>query len=170
MTEPMYYSVGGKPIYHGTAAGHTAHYQALNPDNDPCEECREAAYKAHKAALKRKVAQGSDSLLIDALGTRRRIRALQRLGWTNQLIGEATGMNWALPDRSVKRLMYTTKVSAETARAIDRAYRLLENRRGPSRPVERRAIAKGWAPPGAWDDIDDPDCEPQGMTKKEIAA
>lgn len=165
----MFYRVGGKPIHHGTAAGHTAHYQALNADRNPCEACREAAYRAHKSELKRKVALGSDALEIDSLGTRRRIQALHRMGWTNAAIGAATGMPWANPEKSVKRLLWTTKVRTSTARGIDRAYRALGHRPGPSLSTQRRAIRKGWAAPAAWDDIDT-DVRPQGMTDKEIAA
>jgi hypothetical protein len=166
----MYYRVGGKPIHHGTEAGHTAHYQALNADRNPCEACQDAAYRAHKGRLKRKAALGTDSLTVPALGTQRRIRALQRMGWPTKDIGEAAGMGWAHPNKSVKRLLLADRVRTETAVGIDRAYEQLQYRVGPSRQLQLLAIRRGWAPPGAWDDVDDPEDTPKGMTKKEIVA
>lgn len=170
MSDPMYYRVGGKPIHHGTDAGYTAHYQALDADRTPCDPCKEARFRAHKGGVKRKHALGADHLLVDSLGTQRRIRALQRMGWSSARIGEAAGMGWAHPNKSVKRLLLAEQIRMETARGIDRAYQTLGHRVGPSRQLQLLAIKNQWAPPGAWDDIDDPAEEPRGMTWEVIAA
>lgn len=166
----MFYKVGGKPIYHGTNPGYTAHFQALDADRSPCEPCRDARFRHHKSSVKRKVAQGTDHLMVDALGTQRRIRALQRLGWSSTAIGRAADASWVSPSSSIKRVLDTDRIRQGTAQAIDRAYRALSTRPGPNRQLQRRAIREGWAPPAAWDDIDDPNDRPQGMTNKEIAA
>jgi predicted DNA-binding protein (UPF0251 family) len=49
-------------------------------------------------------------------------------------------------------------VTRSTAARVARLYDLLSMRPGPSPIAKRRALAKGWAPPLAWDDdtIDDP--------------
>lgn len=158
-------------INHGTSAGYTGHFQDPDEaDGKPCQACQEARHRQHKDREKRKYLEGLESLEIDALGTHRRIRALQRLGWPAAEIGRRINPSWPVPKSNVWQILHHERVHVDTARAVDRVYLELWITRGPSRLTEKIAIRKGWAPPAAWDDIDSPDAVPQGMTDKEIAA
>lgn len=158
-------------IQHGTSAGYTAHYTDPDEaDRNPCEPCREARHRAYKAQVARKYFEGLDALVIDATGTHRRIQALQRMGWRAEDIGRRLNPDYPRPRSNVWQILHRPTVHIDTARAVERVFRELEMQRGPSRLTEKYAIRQGWAPPAAWDDIDDPQCKPQGMTTKEIAA
>lgn len=97
---------------------------------------------------------------VPAVGAIRRVEALMALGWTTALI-EAE-----MPRRvHVTRFMVSARDTgvcmARTWLAVDAAYRSLSGRRGPSLHTRRRAAKAGYAPPLAWDDIDDPNAVPQ---------
>ena len=135
---------------HGTTAGHNA----------GCREscCGEAKTRYDKR--RRWEALQGQSRLVPATGTRRRVRALQAIGYSFPAIGEAASIS----PKTVADLCYRSKrLDPETARAIAVAYELLcmTPRRGGYATRSRRAAAqKGWAPPLAWDDIDDPNEHP----------
>lgn len=107
---------------------------------------------------KRRKQGRAQPLLISAAGTRRRIEALEALGWTGAQIAAAAGLHARRPGA----ILGFDRVTTTTADAIERAYDLLSMRIGPSVKTRARAAAKGWAPPLAWDDdeIDDPDARP----------
>lgn len=103
---------------------------------------------------------------IDATGTRRRLQALSVLGWSMRALSEQC---------SVSRLTLvellsgkTTSVFRRTAAAVATTFDELWNvpATGPQAAQTRsRALAKGWAPPMAWDEIDDPRDVPAGEYK-----
>lgn len=100
---------------------------------------------------RRRTNYGRRLVLIDARGTIRRIRALQAIGWTFQHIADEAGM----PDRClIPDLVDRKTVRPETAAVIDKAYRALCMKPGPSNKTRRIAAKNHWAPPLAWDDID----------------
>lgn len=155
---------------HGTNNGYQLHYNGPDADRSPCEPCREARHRSYKDQLKRRVALGVDRLTVDALGTRRRIQALCRMGYSYADIGRLMGMT-ANPERRVWDFAFNSpKVHINTAIAVDRVYVEYGGKVGPNIRAQRRAIKNRWAPPAAWDDIDDPHCEPTGMTWKELVA
>ncbi len=101
-----------------------------------------------------------DHAVIDATGTRRRIQALVRMGYSYAAIGEEAGVCEA----SINRC--TSRVTAGVARRIAIAFKGMQMRQPPDTPYTRRnqnyAAKKGWPPPFAWneDEIDDPEAKP----------
>lgn len=95
-----------------------------------------------------------------ATGSTRRLQALMALGWT------ANDIAAALPSapehvRDIARGA-RRRVLAATATGITDLYEKWSGTPGPSKIGRRRAAAKGWLPPLAWDDvdIDDPTVRP----------
>jgi hypothetical protein len=100
----------------------------------------------------------SPRAMVDATGTRRRVEALARAGWTKEHIGAAIG-------RSSNRITEWTRdgaLPAGMAEAVKRFYDEHVYREGPSREGAAVAHGKGWLCHWAWDDdtIDDPAAEP----------
>lgn len=86
---------------------------------------------------------------VSRVGTFRRIQALLTMGWPHDHLLTTTGVNTrALLGKSRPR------VSLATHDAIATAYRDLASRRGPSTRTSARALARGYATPADWDDID----------------
>lgn len=93
-----------------------------------------------------------------ATGSTRRVQALAALGWTIAHIADAAGvspMTVSYLQRDRHRL-----IGWRHARSIAAAYTRLCMTPGPSQVTRDRAAAAGWAPPLAWDDIDDPASTP----------
>lgn len=90
---------------------------------------------------------------IGTLGLQRRIQALMAIGWTQtemetrSELGRGT-LSHILRDRQMVRMSLARKVSA--------IYETLSATPGPHNRTKILARKKGWAPPLAWDDIDDP--------------
>lgn len=75
------------------------------------------------------------------------------MGWRQSDIAEAGG--WT--DKSLIRdILKRDRVHVLTARRVDAVYRELCMKRGPSDNAREYAARKGWLPPLAWDEIDDP--------------
>jgi hypothetical protein len=134
---------------------------------EPCEAC----IKAHAEAVKQwqyRRDLGYPSPMVDALGTHRRIQALATLGYSIQEVWRQAGIN----RRPNGRVGKYKRIHREDAEAIAEAYERLCMRpkvgvtnyeRSSITIVKQRAAEKGWAPPLAWDNIDDPNEEPEGM-------
>lgn len=90
---------------------------------------------------------------INGVGTRRRLQALVAIGWTQRLIGQELGV----VQSRVKALTHQDGVTARVAFEVRDVFDRLSMTIGPSNPTRIRAAAKGWLPPLAWDDIDNPD-------------
>ena len=99
-----------------------------------------------------------DTAWVPSLGAVRREQALLALGWTHAAIRAAME---DLCGYSVPRC-FGTQVNARKWRAYDAAYRALQGTVGPSERTRQRAVALGYAPPLAWDNIDAPDASPVG--------
>lgn len=109
---------------------------------------------------------------IPAMGTARRLQALAVMGWSGPRVAEATGMSEDTM-RRIRRNEYPY-VFRSTAERVDAAYRNMWNAPPPDDTPVRRAVidrtrqaalAAGWAPPAAWDNIDDPEEKPQGIRR-----
>ncbi len=142
---------------HGTYRGYRAHRTA---GQDACTACKRgvALYENlrqidHSRGIRR---------LIDSLGTTRRIEALMAIGWTSGHIADLIGVTRS----GVRRIKYSRTVQIGTARRVEAAYDALSGRPGPSEMTRGRARSLGYAPPLAWDDIDNPDETPQGVRRK----
>jgi hypothetical protein len=101
-----------------------------------------------------------DRALIPAQGAERRVRALMRIGWTH----DAMRAECRIETAHLARGTYPTTVVRKW-RAIDDMYQRLCMRRGPSMVAADRACRAGFAPPLAWNDIDDPGEEPNGWRR-----
>lgn len=135
---------------HGTEPGHTQHYR---DGEKSCPTCLEAH---RKAQIIRRLYPHKTS----ALGTQRRIQALQALGHSRQRIAEEMGYGDLGALTRVMRcdtiLIRTAKRAAE---AYDRLSMVVPQGGGPER-ARTWARRHGFAPPLAWDNIDDPDERP----------
>jgi AraC-like DNA-binding protein len=96
---------------------------------------------------------------VDATGTRRRIQALMYIGHTCPTIGKRAGYS---PDW-LRRIAagWVRTVSVEIATAVARAYRDLVSQPGISSRARIHARKHEWHGPLSWDDIDDPNCQPE---------
>ena len=139
---------------HGTPRGYSAHRRAGVPY---CDACREAirVYQ-HQRVVDQIIGRPRS---VPAVGFRRRIEALQAIGWSLNEIGRRLGIDVrVLPARMDQR--WVRRVTHDRMAAI---YDELSMTVPGDRYANRRRILaarKGYAPPLAWDDIDDPDERP----------
>lgn len=108
-----------------------------------------------------------DTASIDPTGTRRRVQALETLGWSRPQIADVVGMSKS----NFKTCLRSEKVSARLARRVAAVYDRLWKQRPEDHGVQpyvaervrRHAAQNGFTGPLAWDDdtIDDPKAEPQ---------
>ena len=94
---------------------------------------------------------------VSALGVRRRLQALMAIGWTAADIALVVGCSPASIQQWTKPRKW---VRLTTREEILRAWDRMHMTPGPSAVNRARARRKGWAPPLAWDDIDDPAEQP----------
>lgn len=145
---------------HGTPQGRPAHRRAGEP---ACDACRDANALYQRRYRKTRALYGNKS--VDATGTRRRVEALCRLGWSTTQIAERI-------DMIQNQLWMTTQqdtVYVTTAARVAEAYEVLSMTVPPTTTTSERisvsrtrahAIRAGFAPPLAWDNIDDPSERP----------
>lgn len=95
---------------------------------------------------------------IPNVGTRRRIEALQWMGWPLSEIAARLGVTTA----SVSATKRQPRVTVAKADRIDAVYRQLAMSIGPDLKTRTWARKSGYVSPLAWDDIDDPAERPQG--------
>lgn len=135
---------------HGTNAGYIAGCR--------CEPCGTASFRYTKQ-LKYDKAHGI-ARTVPAWRGLRRLQALQALGWSRQAVAEKLGMHKA----QVYALDANTHMFRSTFDALDKVYRELAmtppptdtpRQRGGVQKTKNHAQRKGYAPPLAWDDIDD---------------
>lgn len=118
-----------------------------------CARCREQARR--KLIRYRLYAAQHGNRKVSALGTQRRIKALNRWGYTREQIAERVG--WT--QSALTRLLEQAVIYKETEAVVTRVYRELvaSGIPGTSLKTRRRAEVAGWAGPLDWDDIDNPD-------------
>ena len=144
---------------HGTGAGTTAHRRA---GQTPCGPCMEA----HR---RNNIVRQLYPPKVPTLGSQRRVQALQALGHSRSRIAHEMGY---ADNGAIGYLMKptTTTMLAVTAARIAEAYERL-SMIVPTGPHADRARTwakrHGYAPPLAWDDIDDPHEEPSGVRGRE---
>jgi hypothetical protein len=157
---------------HGTPQGRPAHIRAGEP---VCDACRDANALYQRRYRKTRALYGDRS--VDATGTRRRVQALSVLGWSTTQIAERIGM-------VQNQLWMTTQqdvVYKSTAARVAEIYEALSMTVPPATTTGERisvsrtrshALRAGWAPPLAWNNIDDPNEMPDwgGADDDEIDA
>lgn len=139
---------------HGTVAGHQAHRAAGEP---ACSSCVAAKTRYEK------VRDIYGDRMVPAIGTRRRIQALKALGHSGADIAERLGVTY----QAVHKLEHGTadKVFAATAEKVRTAFAemCMTLPTGYHRTrIRNQSLAAGYAPPLAWDNIDDPSESPSG--------
>lgn len=104
----------------------------------------------------------------DATGARRRLQALQWMGWPMSAIAARLGR----PPGSVSAQMYRGSMSARLVHDISTVYEQLAHLPGPSAVSATKARRSGYASPWAWDDttIDDPTAGPDGALTDGVAS
>jgi transcriptional regulator with XRE-family HTH domain len=107
---------------------------------------------------------------VPAIGTRRRLQALAAIGWTYEHLAERLGCKRSNVAQLAHKEM--TWVRRDTALRVKALYDQLAMTPGPSAASARRAAAKGWLPPLAWDDdlIDLPEPELRAECDRQAAA
>ena len=98
--------------------------------------------------------------MMTALGARRRLQALAAMGWSIEAIRERYDVSDAI---SKVRNGRVARTHPQIVAVAKRAFDDLWDQPGPSRAAKMRAGKLGWAPPLAWDNIDDPDEQPHGI-------
>jgi hypothetical protein len=134
---------------HGQTRGYWAHRR---DGEEACDRCKRAAarYQAtrqHYGTPRR----------VSALGSRRRVQALVALGWTIQQIAAEVG--YANTANIWKLMREDRWIFQSTADKVALVYERLCMTRPEGVAAHRsrlRAARRGWVPPLAWDDIDDP--------------
>lgn len=121
-----------------------------------CGDCKHANTVYHK-----KLGMSTLPRTVSGVGTIRRIRALQAIGWPLRMISEYAG--YSHTGSLARILSRSPKVTQETADKIDKVYNQLSMTLGPSEQTRQYAEKQRWAPPMAWVDIDDPKARPVGM-------
>jgi hypothetical protein len=95
---------------------------------------------------------------MDATGTRRRVQALMRLGWSTEVVAGRLGTT----RKSLMTTMTKPCVSYRFAYKVATLYRELGGEPGPSARARIYAESRGYPSPAAWSDgaIDDPRATP----------
>lgn len=133
---------------HGTTAGYNAHrYQG----ETACAACKSAA-AAYFARREMAIAEGR-SYTVPARGSLRRIHALVAVGWSMEHQAAHLGVKkQAIQNFAVKSP--DTMIRVASAKRYSDLYDELHMIAGPSDRARQVARRKGWAPPLAWNDID----------------
>lgn len=106
---------------------------------------------------------------IGSTGAQRRLQALAWLGFTNDSLRELTGISTSIISECQRG--YSARISAAHAATIADRYQHITNDfyknagpiPGPSQTAHQRAMKLRYAPPAAWENIDDPNATPRGM-------
>ncbi|WP_052692352.1 hypothetical protein [Gordonia sihwensis] len=108
--------------------------------------------------------EAPDSVLVDSVGTVRRLQALAVLGWSYGALAERLGTTRTALGPVVAG--HTKHVKAQRARAVRDLYNELSMTFGGSARTVTVARKNGWVAPLAWDDdtIDDPAALPDTST------
>jgi hypothetical protein len=93
-----------------------------------------------------------------AVGTTRRLQALAAIGWTVEQIHAATGVPMATLSHMQRGNRH--HIRRDLMLAVKAHFAKVSMTPGPSSIAKNRAAKLGWAPPLAWDDIDDPNDTP----------
>lgn len=119
-----------------------------------CTEGLEYRRRQMREYEKKRYLNGGQQLRRPKIGVIRRKQALAWMGWSEQALAEELG-KYPPKARAAKE-----HVSPDTFAWWAEAFEKFHNVPGPSNRARSMAITKGWAPPLAWLDIDDPEDTP----------
>lgn len=114
----------------------------------------------HPAQVPARTNSANAEPFVPRQGTVRRLQALLYMGWGHKQMREHCGLNTANLVHQQGR--WVTRSTHDTVAAM---YRDLSGRRGPSSKATTYAIARGYAGPADWNDID-LDAEPSIETEE----
>jgi hypothetical protein len=122
------------------------------PDAREDHRLQQKRWREHRAPVR----------LVPATGTIRRIHGLLAAGHTYSTIASAASTSgYHITAGDVGRIACLRRfIKPHTAQAIGHACRILIDVPGTSKHARSRARAAGYAPLAAWDNIDDPDAQP----------
>ncbi|MGW4493828.1 hypothetical protein [Streptomyces sp. NPDC004376] len=99
---------------------------------------------------------------VDAAGTRRRLQALRAIGWSSHVIAARSGLHETRIQTICTSLQPTVRQSIATK--VQKVFAELHATPAPAGRSATRtrgfAAEQRWAPPAAWDDIDNPAAAP----------
>lgn len=166
--------------------GMTRYRHGPDENGDPgkacrCAQCREIA-NSRDRHRRRMIAYGRWEHQVDATGTRRRLQALMRCGYSLPVLAARLGCS----RQELRRKLHERgTVTAATARAVADLYDDLWDQPPPGSSRQEKCSAsrsrnyareRGWPPPAAWDDdpgphfIDDPAAVPSPLWDAEPSA
>lgn len=116
-----------------------------------CDDSREA-YRLYRKRLR----QGRHQpRIVPAIGTVRRLRALAAIGWNCAELSRRLGYTTPRGVQSLREHR-SDVVLARVATRVSALYGRLEGTAGVDHRARLLAVRRGWAPPLAWNNIDDP--------------
>lgn len=145
---------GATPDRAGCPAGFHGTRWAISAHGCTCPDARLAQLRYNK----RHRAGTQPPLLVPAIGSRRRLEALQAIGWSVAALNDRLG----LPHGATRLRAGVQQVHHDTAARIATLYRELADTPAPDTLQARRlrsiAARKGWARPDQWvpGEMDDP--------------
>lgn len=157
----MTFGIGWERVAKLARVGNTTVGDLLygKPGKAPTRKIR-AATAAALLAVQPEFGALADGVRIDVTGTRRRVQALAAIGWCLSEQARRLGRS----ARNHYHVLTEERVTVSTYRAARRLYDQLSATPAPSGTASTRARAiaarRGWPPPLAWDDIDNPDAVP----------
>lgn len=104
-----------------------------------------------------------------AYSAARRLQALVALGHPQRQLAEQLGVMESYLSMFINNTRGWQQISKELWQQISELYEHMSARPGHSTAARNRAAAKGWPPPLAWDDIDDPEAKPAGKRRSHKA-
>ena len=99
--------------------------------------------------------QPADGSFVNILPTARRLQALVAIGYTQAYLAQQIG--WTPQNLNAIITCRRPNCTHKLAKAVNDLYEQLSATPGPSKRSRALAARKGWAPPLAWDDIDNLD-------------
>lgn len=134
---------------HGTVAGHIAHRRDGQKACLPCVAAKTRYEKIRNLYGDR---------MVPAIGTRRRIRALKALGHSGADIGKRLGVTYqAVHKLEHGKAEVVFNATAENVRRVYAEMCMSEPAGYHATRIRNQSARNGYAPPLAWNNIDDPD-------------
>lgn len=112
-----------------------------------CEPCTDRARRYENWRSKQRT-----PLLTPAIGTIRRIRALNRLGWSSYALSARLGKAPCYVHSIVRKQQVTRRTAAVIRRLYDELSMTIPPETASTIRTRNHAIRSGWLPPLAWDD------------------
>jgi hypothetical protein len=126
-----------------------------------CQECSRGHYRYEKH--RRWLQTQGRGLTVPATGFRRRVQALMALGWYQMEVAQWMGVSKDNLNQMMRTQGKVRRRSHDAMVEVYEAHAMTVPPDDPGRQRARRYAAKqGWAPPLAWDDIDNPQEVPNG--------